>query len=88
MDVVIAKITSIASAIFGSALSLYFQKNKITNMKKLEITFVFISGVYLGHMAGSSIIEYWNISHESFIGDLIKFTVALFGMGILSQATL
>lgn len=86
IDVLIAKISSLASAAIGSALSIYLQREKAEKMGKVEIALVFIFGVSIAHYLGGAAIEYWTVNPLSLVADAIKFTIGLFGMGMLSQA--
>jgi hypothetical protein len=75
---------SFIPAALGSALSLYFGKEKTLLMSRVELSMVFIFGISIAHYLGGSVIEYSGI-HISIIADAIKFTTGLIGMATLSH---
>lgn len=65
---------------FGSFLSLWVNKHKLKELKKLEIVFVFLAGWGLSHWGGLAVIDHWNIDVYSSAADGIKLVIGLFGM--------
>jgi hypothetical protein len=81
------KVYSISGA-FGSLLALWFNKNKLKELKKLEVIFVFLAGWGLSHWAGLGLIDHWKIDIYSPAADGIKLVIGLFGMVSVHEANI
>jgi len=88
MEGILAKFSawfwSIIPAAIGSALSLYFGKDKTLLMSRIELSMVFIFGISIAHYLGGAAVAYWAVQ-TSIIADAIKFTTGLIGMAALSH---
>lgn len=72
-------------AAIGSAISLYIGKDKTSKMRKAEVLCVFVFGVALAHYFGGATIEYNNIDPNTLTADSIKVSIAVVGMGVLTN---
>jgi membrane associated rhomboid family serine protease len=88
MELIIAKLSSLSGWIFGafgSALALFFGRKSMADMKRWEIAFIWVAGVFISHIVGGAIVEYYDITLSSFIADTIKMTMGMVGMGALAK---
>lgn len=75
---------SFMPAAIGSALSLYFGKDKTLLMSRVELSLVFLFGISIAHYLGGAAVVYFEVN-ISIIADAIKFTTGLIGMATLSH---
>lgn len=71
--------------IFGSVLSLYFNRETLEALNFIKKVLILFAGIGVGHFFGGAIVEISGVDPLSFKSNAIKVLVAVYGMGILAQ---
>jgi hypothetical protein len=77
---------SLVPAIFGAAFLIFNDWNEHSKTSFWVPFLTFVFGVIIGHNGGGAIIEYFDMTPDSFLAFSIKFTLGWMGIGILVQA--
>lgn len=83
--ITIKSISGWIAGAFGSALALFFSREKVSKMQRWEIIFIFIAGLLISHWGGGAIVEYFKIPIASISADGVKMTIGMIGMGIFAK---
>lgn len=71
--------------IFGSGLSLYFNRDKLEALNFVKKVLILFAGIGVGHFIGGAIVEISGVDPLSFKANAIKVLTAIYGMGSLAQ---
>jgi hypothetical protein len=89
MEAVIAKIShwiaAIGWAAFGSAFSIFIDREKMMILSKLTILSTFIFGMIIGYVFGNAVIEYFKLAHDSFAAFASQFILGWMGIAALVE---
>jgi hypothetical protein len=76
-------IYALIPAIFGSAFSIYIDRDTVGQSSKIVILSTFLFGLIIGYAFGGGIIEHFGIIPASLTAFSIQFTVGWMGMAVL-----
>jgi hypothetical protein len=89
MEAIIAKIShwagALAWAAFGSAFSIFIDREKMLILTKLTIVSTFIFGMVIGYVFGNAVIEWFHLSPTSFAAFATQFILGWMGIASLVE---